>query len=114
MQEYARRWSGIMLTRIYEDFRHAFRLILGNRALSLMLKVQAAVGRVFPAEEESVVIISHSFWQREFGGDTDVLGKTLAVNRMPLKVIGVLPQGFTGMDPMIHPQFNRVECLRCD
>jgi predicted permease len=61
------------------------------------LGVQAAHGRL-PREDElvrggphEVVLLTHGFWLREFGGDASVVGTTLNLNERPYTVIGVLP-----------------------
>ena len=64
-----------------------------------VLGAQPALGRTFRPEEEQegrdqVVVISHAFWQRRFGGDPNVLGKTLQINGRSLAVIGVMPPSF--------------------
>ena len=41
-------------------------------------------------------MLSHAYWQSEFGGDPDVLGRTLIVNSVPLTIVGVAPRGFHG------------------
>ena len=46
------------------------------------------------AGAEYVVLISHDLWQRQFGGDPDVIGKTLLLNSVSRPVIGVMPAGF--------------------
>jgi putative ABC transport system permease protein len=56
-------------------------------------------GRQFTSEERElsapdVVIISHGYWQRRFGGAPDALGKTLVINGVPNTVVGVMPAGF--------------------
>jgi putative ABC transport system permease protein len=60
-----------------------------------VLKVQTARGRWFSSAETnaSVVVLSHSLWQRQFGGDTNVIGKVLRVSGEPKTVIGVMPPG---------------------
>jgi putative ABC transport system permease protein len=61
------------------------------------------LGRFFSAEEDSVpvgrpvAVLGYTFWQTEFGGRNDVLGKTIRVDRGLLTIIGVAPDGFTGM-----------------
>ena len=45
---------------------------------------------------EPVAVISFRYWQRRFGGDADVLGKTIQVNRVAVTIVGVTPQGFDG------------------
>jgi len=66
-----------------------------------MLGVQPIVGRTFTVEEDQpgrdgVAVISYDFWQKQFGGAGNVLGKTIwrANDRHPFSVIGVLPQDF--------------------
>jgi putative ABC transport system permease protein len=64
------------------------------------LGVTPLLGRTFSDDEDQVdqvapvVLISHRMWQRRFGGDAQVLGKTLMLNRVRTEVIGVLPEGF--------------------
>ena len=61
------------------------------------------LGRFFTAQEDSVpvgtpvVVLGYAFWQTEFGGRTDVIGKTIRVDRGLTTIIGVAPDGFTGM-----------------
>jgi putative ABC transport system permease protein len=54
------------------------------------------LGRTFNAEEDSpggtrVVVLGHALWQRRFGGDRQVLGRTLILDAIPHTVIGVMP-----------------------
>jgi len=60
--------------------------------------VKAQIGRTFaPGEDQPgatpVVVLSHSFWQTQFGGDPGVLNRELALDGEPHKVIGILPAG---------------------
>ena len=77
--------------------------ILGN-ALSAdvfsALGVQPLLGRAYTAQEDfgggnAVIVLGHQFWRRRLGGRTDVLGLTLATDRGPRTVIGVMPPDFT-------------------
>ena len=57
------------------------------------------LGRAFTAEEDlpnraPVAIISHGLWQRHFGGDQNVLGKTITLTGQNAMVVGVMPEGF--------------------
>jgi putative ABC transport system permease protein len=62
------------------------------------LGVQPVVGRTFTAAEEkagtNVAVISHSLWQRRFGGDQGISGKTIQLNGVVFQVIGVMPERF--------------------
>jgi putative ABC transport system permease protein len=71
-----------------------------------VLGVTPAAGRFFPpsddghgAGEAPAVVISHAFWQAHFGGASDVIGRTLMLERVPFTVIGVTPPGFFGVTP---------------
>jgi putative ABC transport system permease protein len=62
------------------------------------LRVRPLAGRLFTAEDEiegahRVVILSHAFWQRRFGGSLDAVGATLSVGSQTYEVLGVLPRG---------------------
>ena len=65
-----------------------------------VLGVQAEHGGVFtPAQEaaadgEPVVIVSHGFWSRRFGGDVGAVGRTLLLSNRPHRVVGVMPPEF--------------------
>jgi predicted permease len=68
-----------------------------------VLGVRLELGRAFLAEEDRVpnrnpvVVISHSLWQRRFGADPGVLGRSITINNQPLTVIGVAAPQYTGM-----------------
>jgi putative ABC transport system permease protein len=60
------------------------------------LGVQTVLGRTFLPEDDltHMIVLSHDFWQRRFGGDPKLLGQTLYVGGTPYTVIGVLSPGF--------------------
>ena len=69
-----------------------------------LLEVRPALGRFFATEEgvagaDRVVILSHGYWQRVFGGSPDVLGRSLTLDGVPRLIIGVTPPGFSFPDP---------------
>ena len=64
-----------------------------------VLGVAPLVGGVFPAaadwdEEARLTILSYGLWQRSFGGDPAVVGRTVQINRRAYQVVGVMPAGF--------------------
>jgi predicted permease len=69
-----------------------------------LLGATPVAGRVFTKREDEergahpVAIVSYPFWQREFGGASSAVGRTITLNDRPFTVIGVLPQGFKGLD----------------
>ena len=61
--------------------------------------VSPSMGRTFTAEEDApdgpkVTILSHALWQFHFGGDPQIVGRTIPLNGEPYTVVGVLPDGF--------------------
>jgi predicted permease len=75
-----------------------FGLLVSDNYFDL-LGVKAAHGRTFRADETSgTVVITHSFWQRKFGGDPTLVGKTVLLNNNTFTVIGIAPENFTGTD----------------
>ena len=72
-----------------------------------MLGVTAAQGRlIMPSDDvvpdgHPVVVLSHTFWQRRFGGRADVVGSELTLNGRAFTVIGVTAPGFQGTQPML-------------
>ncbi|MEO8680810.1 MAG: ABC transporter permease [Vicinamibacterales bacterium] len=83
-----------------------------------VLGIRPALGRGFTKEDDSpsgpdVVLISHRYWQRAFGGNAGAVGQSLVVNGKPREVIGVLPEGFRFLrenPAIVLPfRFNRAE-----
>jgi predicted permease len=66
------------------------------------LGVKPALGRlVLPGEgehpgEPAILVLSHSFWQRRFGGDPRVIGKQVRVGGKPATIVGVMEKEFHG------------------
>jgi putative ABC transport system permease protein len=65
-----------------------------------MLGVEAAVGRTLVPEDgataiQRVVVLGYGLWQRRFGADRSLLGRTLTLNGEAYTVVGILPQSFT-------------------
>ena len=67
-----------------------------------VLGIKPKIGRAFARADEQggggpggfKVIISHDFWQKHFGGDANILGRTVLLDRRPHTIIGVMPAGF--------------------
>src|SRR5882672_7069675 len=78
-----RRYTGAYVT-------DAFLRILG---------MSPSLGRDFRPEDnkpgaEKVAIIGYAIWQRDFGGKSDIIGKSLLINGTPATIVGVMPAGF--------------------
>ena len=68
-----------------------------------VLRVKPICGRGFTEEEDRpasprVVVLGNGLWQRRFGGDPNILGKTLRLNGSLYTVIGIMPAGFSFPD----------------
>ena len=62
-------------------------------------RAQAMLGRTFLPDEDQhgrnrVVVLDYGYWQRRFGGDPKVIGKTLTLDKQPWIVVGVMPPSF--------------------
>lgn len=67
-----------------------------------VLRVRPALGRVLTMDDNRalglhpVVVISHAYWQRRFGGRDAVLGSSVLLNGAPFTIVGVAERGFFG------------------
>jgi putative ABC transport system permease protein len=88
-----------------ESERGMIELVSGN--YFAMLGVEAAHGRLFAPDEgqtigsSPVMVLSHSYWKRRFGGDVSAIGKTVKVNSQSFTIIGVAPESFPGTEPIL-------------
>ncbi|HJQ25193.1 MAG TPA: ABC transporter permease [Blastocatellia bacterium] len=69
------------------------------------LGVRPAMGRDLEAADDRpgaspVVVLSHGFWQRRFGGDSNILNKPLTVNGKDYIIVGVMPASFKFYSPV--------------
>jgi len=65
--------------------------------------VRPLLGRnIEPSDSEdggnAVVVLNYRFWQRHFGGDPHIIGRTLEMNHAPYTIIGVMPRSFAFND----------------
>jgi predicted permease len=73
--------------------------ILVTPNLFAVLGIKPLLGRLFTLSEGTpgntgVTILSHSLWQRSFGGDANIVGRAILLNQRPYLVVGVMPKGF--------------------
>jgi len=99
---------------IFAYSRWAFNLANGGEARNVngsfvsgqyfdTLGLPAALGRTLtPADDrrgcDGAAVLSYGFWQREYGGRADVLGRSISVNTHPFEIVGVAARGFTGTE----------------
>ena len=77
-----------------------------------VLGLQPAIGRLLGPDDDKapgeshVVVLSHAYWVRRFGGDPGVLGQALVVNGQSMTIVGVGPRGFDsttlGVKPAVY------------
>ncbi len=68
-----------------------------------VLGVRPIVGRLMTQADDTrgcapAAVISYAFWQREFGGDPSIVGRTMSISRRPVEVLGVTEPGFLGLE----------------
>ena len=75
-----------------------------------MLGIRPALGRlILPAEgrlagADPVLVLGYSFWKAHFGGDPNIVGKKASVNGRPVTIVGVAPEGFRSVWPILDTQ----------
>src|SRR5213594_2214579 len=72
---------------------------LANNNFFSLLGVVALLVRTLSTHDGTpdhprVLVLSYGLWQRRFGGDPKIIGRTLNINRADATVIGVMPAGF--------------------
>ena len=81
-----RYWSGIVASNYFDA-----------------LGVRPILGRAFTPHQDRAygsapeVVIGYDLWHSRFHGDPSIVGQTIEVNRHPLTVVGIAPQGFVGI-----------------
>jgi putative ABC transport system permease protein len=102
----AQTGGGVTLTGVSEPMQ-----LRGSRVGAGFFEVfgiKAALGRTFAPEEDKfgqhrVVLLNHTFWQTQFGGDPHIIGRSIQLNGEPHDVIGVLPEdGAFGRTSAFH------------
>jgi predicted permease len=103
----------------WSDLGEARPVILGELGLGTVqfvsgnyfrtLGVRAAMGRTIEPQDQPtpgwspVAMVSHHFWQRTFGGATDITSRTMRLNGRTFAIVGVMPEEFSGLDPAVSP-----------
>jgi predicted permease len=83
-----------------------------------LMHISPIIGRTFTAEDDSPktperVLLAHAYWERKFGSDPAIVGKSVVVDGRPREIIGVLPANFRFLNQnpqLVFPfRFNRSE-----
>ena len=75
-----------------------------------VLGLQPALGRFFHAKDDlqtgasPYAVLSYASWQQRFGGDRNIIGKTIRINRQPFTVLGVAGRDFHGTELFYWPE----------
>ena len=96
-----RSWSFNLTGR---DRPEAVRGVYVSASLFTVLKQEALLGRTFLPEEDQpggnrVAVLSHGLWQRRFGAEPGVIGKSISIDSQPHTVVGVMPASFAFPQP---------------
>ena len=97
--------SMVAAVRVDEDVN----LLMGETVTGnyfQFLGLRPVLGRLLAPEDDRpgaarVAVISSGLWERAFGGDPGVLGRSLRIRSQPYLVVGVAPPGFAGMVPIL-------------
>jgi predicted permease len=71
-----------------------------------------STGRTGGRPYAPVVLLTHAYWQRRFGGDPSIIGRRLIADASPVEVIGVMPEGFRFLD--MQPAAEVISLLTFD
>jgi putative ABC transport system permease protein len=93
-------------------------LAMTSAAFFEVFGVRPRAGRFFLPEEEKaghapVVVLGHALWQRRFGADPSIVGRSVTLDGLPYEVVGVAPEGFSYPDRTEAwvPPFARVPTI---
>ncbi|HKQ75496.1 MAG TPA: ABC transporter permease [Blastocatellia bacterium] len=110
VRERQEAFSGICAWSVYDfnlaqggEVRRARGLLVSGDFFNV-LGVRPVLGRVFTATDDQRgcaapgVVISHAFWQREYAGATDIVGRKLTLGDDPFEIVGVTQPDFFGLE----------------
>ena len=95
---FAGHWSPTTMTLTGEAAAERVRSVLATPAIFEVLGARAVQGRLFDDEDvragrDEVVVVSHGLWQRRWGADPALVGRTIQVGDRALEVVGVMAEG---------------------
>ncbi len=105
----AQRWSNLTLSE--ETSQSVFSVLVSSNYFS-ELGASASYGRLFLPQSDGapdappVAVLGYRFWQKHFGGDASVVGKTIRLNQRPATIVGVTGVNFSGLDPEGGERFD--------
>jgi putative ABC transport system permease protein len=92
----AQAWGGTLGDAVHPERISGLQV---TPSLFTLLGVPPLAGRTFVEGDDQngrarVVVLSHGLWQRRFGGDPAVVGRSISIDGQPFDVIGIMPAGF--------------------
>jgi predicted permease len=79
-----------------ENFRAVGELVTNN--YFTVLGIEPALGRLLTDQSgDAEVVLSYALWQQRFGGASDIVGRAIRLSGQTFTIVGVTPQGFTGL-----------------
>ncbi|HEU4628988.1 MAG TPA: ABC transporter permease [Gemmatimonadaceae bacterium] len=87
--------------------QHATALVSGN--YFGVLGLRPTLGRLLGPQDDAApgaspsVVLGHDYWTSRFGGDPDVVGRTIRIGGSPFTIVGVAPRGFRGTELVSAP-----------
>ena len=109
LRDSAQSFSGVMAyatVPMSTDLQGQTQILTGEMVSGnyfSVLGITSSLGRTFTQEEDRVLgrdlvaVLSHAAWQRRYGSDPAIVGRTIRLNGNPFTVIGVARPGFPGM-----------------
>jgi predicted permease len=103
----------------------SLKAVKGTDNFFQVFGVKPLLGRTYlPGEDQpgkdDVAVLSYEVWQRDFGGQRDVVGKVIRLDGAPYTVIGVMPAGFrfplsavNAIYTPLHPDPQYLQCRGC-
>jgi predicted permease len=95
------RWSNMTLS---QESKESVRTGLVSANYFSELGIAPSFGRLFSAADgaagaSQVAVLGHGFWQRHYGADAAVIGRTISLNQHTATIIGVTPYDFMSLNP---------------
>src|SRR6185436_2699475 len=101
-------WTTTLSTATGVSEPEQVRVVLISNGVLEALDVPPAAGRWLSAEDQigttrpppsvfratTTIMLGYGYWQRRFGGDRSVVGRTITLDSRPKEIVGVMPQGF--------------------
>ena len=96
-------WTAAYATVTGQGEPEELRTVAVTYGVLQALQVQPVAGRWLSKEDQTpgaprTVMLGYGYWQRRFGGDPSLIGRSIKIGSQPTQVVGVMPQGFRVVD----------------